>query len=166
MNQNRGGIVLAGFAGDRHVSRRWSMPIIVATRSLIWPTPRRSHALDEMPGYEVHRAVTKVSGLYGDVYEKRTIGSPQLYLASSAGKKTSASDTDKRLRSVIASLEECQVFLADGASRDAAQLLAMAALQLRMRLHRIADAELKALCDAMTVDAGANPDLPEASNCR
>jgi hypothetical protein len=75
------------------------------------------------------------------------------------------SDSDKRLRSVIASLEECQGFLAGSVNRDAAQLLAMAVLQLRMRLHQIADSELKALCDAMTVETNANPDLPEASNC-
>jgi hypothetical protein len=73
-------------------------------------------------------------------------------------------DSNKRLRSVIASLEECQVLLAGSANRDAVQLLAMAVLQLRMRLHQIADSELKALCDAMTVEPNDNPDLPEASS--
>jgi hypothetical protein len=71
------------------------------------------------------------------------------------------SDSDKRLRSVIASLEDFQVYLAGSANRDAAQLLAMAVLQLRMRLHQVADSELKALCDAMTAEA--DPDLSEAS---
>ena len=74
-------------------------------------------------------------------------------------------DSDKRLRSVIRMLEECQVLLAGSANRDAAQLLAMAVLQLRMRVHHIADSELKALCDAMTVKTSDNPDLPEASSC-
>jgi hypothetical protein len=95
---------------------------------------------------------------------KRVNGLPQPYLASSATAKTPAVDQDKRLRSVIASLEECQVALADGVNRDAAQLLAMALLQLRMRLHQIADSELKALCDAMTVETNDNPHLPEASS--
>jgi len=92
---------------------------------------------------------------------KRVIGSPQLYLASSAPEKTPVSDSDKRLQSVIASLEEFQIYLAGSANRDAAQLLAMAVLQLRMRLHQVADSELKALCDAMTIET--DPDLSEAS---
>jgi hypothetical protein len=74
------------------------------------------------------------------------------------------SDSDQRLRSIIASLEEFQEFLAGSANRDAAQLLAIAVLQLRMRIHQIADSELKALCDAMMVES--NPDLPEASSGR
>jgi hypothetical protein len=41
------------------------------------------------------------------------------------------SDSDQRLRSIIASLEEFQVYLAGNANRDAAQLLAIAVLQLR-----------------------------------
>jgi hypothetical protein len=68
------------------------------------------------------------------------------------------------LRSIIASLEEFQEYLARSANRDAAQLLAIAVLQLRMRMHQIADAELKALCDAMMVEI--NPDFPEASSGR
>lgn len=75
------------------------------------------------------------------------------------------SDSDQRLGSVIASLEQCQAVLADGANREAAQLVAMAVLQLRMRLHHIDDSELKALCDAMLPETGDNPDLPEASSC-
>jgi hypothetical protein len=71
-------------------------------------------------------------------------------------------DTDRRLRSIVASLEEFQEFLSCSANRDAAQLLAIAVLQLRMRIHQIADSELRALCDAMTVET--NPDLSEASS--
>lgn len=74
-------------------------------------------------------------------------------------------ESDKRLRSVIGSLEECRVLLAGSADRDAAQLVAMAVLQLRMRLHHVADSELKALCDAMTTQADDNPDLAGAT-CR
>jgi hypothetical protein len=78
--------------------------------------------------------------------------------------KTPVDDQDKRLRSVIASLEECHVALADGVNRDAAQLLAMAILQLRMRLHQIADSELKALCDAMTVETNGKSPVPKVSS--
>jgi len=73
-------------------------------------------------------------------------------------------DSDKRLRSVISSLEDCRLRLAGGANRDAAQLVGMAILQLRMRLHHIADSELKALCDALTVQK-EDSDLDEASGC-
>jgi hypothetical protein len=74
------------------------------------------------------------------------------------------SDSDERLRSIVASLEEFQEFLTGSANRDAAQLLGIAVLQLRMRIHQIADSELKALCDAMMVET--NPDFPEASSGR
>jgi hypothetical protein len=76
--------------------------------------------------------------------------------------KAPATESDNLLRSVIASLEECQARLSGGANRDASQLLSMAILQLRMQLHRIADSELKALCEAMVADSH-NPDFPEAS---
>jgi hypothetical protein len=49
--------------------------------------------------------------------------------------------------------------LAGGDDRDAAQLLAMAILELRMRVHHIADSELKALCDVLTVES-TDPELP------
>jgi hypothetical protein len=59
------------------------------------------------------------------------------------------SNSDAQLRSVIASLEESRAALLQSANPEAAQILAMAVLQLRMRLHRVADAELKALCQAV-----------------
>jgi hypothetical protein len=74
-------------------------------------------------------------------------------------------DSGKRLRTVISSLEECQTLLAGSANRDAAQLVAMAILQLRMGLHHIADSELRALCDAMTVEQNDAQDVPGASSC-
>ena len=90
-------------------------------------------------------------------------GSPRLYLASSEPEKTPGADSDNLLRSVIASLEECRVLLSGSDNRDAAQLVAMAVLQLRMQLHHIADSELRALCDAMTAETNDNPDVSEAS---
>jgi len=47
-------------------------------------------------------------------------------------------------------LEECRSVLAASGNRDSAHLVSVAALDVRMRLNRIDDAELKLLCDAMT----------------
>ncbi len=66
--------------------------------------------------------------------------------------ETPVANSDERLRSILASLEECRAALVDSANRDTAQLLAVAILELRMKLHRVADSELKALCDAMLPD--------------
>jgi hypothetical protein len=81
---------------------------------------------------------------------KRPAEPPQLHLASSATEQTLMANSDERLRSVLATLEECRVFLVDGGNRETAQLVSVAILELRMKLNRIADTELKALCDAMS----------------
>jgi hypothetical protein len=60
--------------------------------------------------------------------------------------------SEQRLHSVLATLEQCRAVLAESTTREAAQLVSVAILQLRMTLNRIADSELKALCDAMTPD--------------
>src|ERR1700733_11234481 len=83
-------------------------------------------------------------------YMKRTTGSPPLYLASSGREKTPVASSEQALQSVLATLEQCQAALTASANRETAQLLSMAILQLRMKLNRIPDSELKALCDAMT----------------
>ena len=62
-------------------------------------------------------------------------------------------NTEQRLHSVLATLEECRTVLHDGNARETALLVSMAILQLRMKLNRIAESELKALCDAMTSPA-------------
>jgi hypothetical protein len=56
------------------------------------------------------------------------------------------------LHLVLATLEECRAVLIDGSDRDTALLVSVAILELRMKLNRIADSELKALCDAMLPD--------------
>ncbi len=63
--------------------------------------------------------------------------------------KIPVASSDDGLRSVLATLEDCHARLVGGASRETAQLVSLAILQLRMELNRVADAELKALCDAM-----------------
>ena len=59
-------------------------------------------------------------------------------------------NSDERLHSVLATLEGCRAALVDGADLETAQFVALAILQLRLKLNQISDAELKALCDAMT----------------
>jgi hypothetical protein len=86
-------------------------------------------------------------------YLKPTTGSNRLYLASSVTEKTLVANySDERLHSILATLEECRAALIDCANRETAQLLSVAILELRMKLHRVADSELKALCDAMLPD--------------
>ena len=75
--------------------------------------------------------------------------SPRFYLASSVTEKTLVANSDERLTSILATLEECQGALVASGHRETAQLVSVAILELRIKLNRIADSELKALCDAM-----------------
>src|SRR5229473_3541480 len=83
---------------------------------------------------------------------KRQTGSPRLYLASSVTEKTLVANSEARLHSILATLEECRAALIDSSDRETAQLVSVAILELRMKLNRIADSDLKALCDAMLPD--------------
>lgn len=60
--------------------------------------------------------------------------------------------SEERLASILEMLEECRVGLAATGNRDSADLVSMAILDVRMRLHRIGHAELRALCDEMLAD--------------
>jgi len=64
-------------------------------------------------------------------------------------------NSEEKLHAVLASLEECQRTLALNGERDAAQLVSVAILALRIKLHRIEDSELRALCDAMVREVEA-----------
>lgn len=79
-------------------------------------------------------------------------GSPRLYLASSGTEQTLVANSEARLHSILATLEECRAALIDSSDRETAQLVSVAILQLRMKLNRIEDSDLKALCDAMLPD--------------
>ena len=83
---------------------------------------------------------------------KRQTGSPRLYLASSVTETTLVANSEERLHSVLATLEECRAVLVQSGNRETAQLVSVAILELRMKLNRVADLELKALCDAMLPD--------------
>ena len=66
---------------------------------------------------------------------------------------------EENLQDVLATLEKCQTALVRNGDRDTAQLVSVAILELRIKLNRIEDSELKALCDAMLreVDAVSRP---------
>jgi len=83
---------------------------------------------------------------------KRRTGPPRIYLASSGTEKMPVANSEERLLSLLATLEECRTFLMDKSSPETARLLSLAILELRMELHHVTDAELKALCDRMVVD--------------
>jgi len=80
---------------------------------------------------------------------KRPTGSHRLYLASSVTDKALVANSERRLREVVTVLEGCREALADGGEREASQLVSVAILQVKMKLNRIADSELKALCDVL-----------------
>ncbi len=61
-------------------------------------------------------------------------------------------NSEARLHSILATLEECRDALIDNSDRETALLVWVAILELRMKLNRITDSELKALCDAMLPD--------------
>jgi len=58
-------------------------------------------------------------------------------------------NSDEQLLTVLETLEECRAALLDVGKDDTAQMVSVAILDLRMKLNRIADFELKALCDEM-----------------
>ena len=75
-------------------------------------------------------------------------------------------NSEERLQSVLATLEQCRAVLAESSNRETVQLLSVAILQLRMKLNQVEDAELKALCDAMLPDdepaeASTDPKSPQ-----
>jgi hypothetical protein len=76
----------------------------------------------------------------------------RLYLASSGTEQTLVANSEARWQSILATLEECRAALIDSSDRETAHLVSVAILQLRMKLNRIADSDLKALCDAMLPD--------------
>lgn len=70
-------------------------------------------------------------------------------------------NSEEQLLAILARLEECRAALAAGGNRDSAQLVSVAILDLRMKLNRIGDAELKALCDEMLPGEGASERDPK-----
>jgi hypothetical protein len=77
------------------------------------------------------------------------LGKGTLPVINSNNRLRLVSDSEAHLRSIIATLDENRAALVESANLEAAQILAVAILQLRMRLHGIDGSELKAFCQAM-----------------
>jgi hypothetical protein len=58
-------------------------------------------------------------------------------------------NSDEQLLAVLETLEKCRATLLDIGKHDTAHMLSVAILDLRMNLNRIADSELKILCEEM-----------------
>jgi hypothetical protein len=86
---------------------------------------------------------------------KRPTRSRPLYLASSVTEKTLVANSEARLQSVLATLEQCRTVLTKDARPETAKLVSLAILQLRLELNQVADLELRELCDALTPVAGS-----------
>jgi nicotinamidase-related amidase len=69
VNQSRGGIVLAGFAGESSCLSTLIDAFHRNHKVAYLCDASASHALEEMSADEVHCAVSKISGLYGEVFE-------------------------------------------------------------------------------------------------
>lgn len=70
-------------------------------------------------------------------------------------------NSEERLLSVLAALEESRAQLAAGGERETALLVSVAILELRMKLNQITGLELKALCEAMLPEDAAGERLHE-----
>ena len=82
-------------------------------------------------------------------------GLPAIHLASSSSDEMLAANSQARLRSTLATLEQCRTSLASDAEHDTADLLSVAILQLRMKLKGVTDSELKLLCDLQAAEQQA-----------
>jgi hypothetical protein len=123
---------------------------------------------------DLHTAAlgTALPRKYSDFMERQMKpprGPPELHLTSSVTEKTLAANSEERLRSVLAKLEECREALIDGGHRETALLVSVAILELRMKIHRIADSELKALCDMISqleAENARDPNSPRGKRSR
>ena len=77
------------------------------------------------------------------------LGKGTLPVINSNSRLRLVSDSEAHLRSIIATLDENRAALVESANLEAAQILSVAILQLRMQLHGIDGSELKAFCQAM-----------------
>jgi hypothetical protein len=83
----------------------------------------------------------------GDV--TAALGKGAVQVSNSDNRLRLVSDSEAHLRSIIATLEENRAALVESSNTEAAQILAVAILQLRMQLHGIDGSELKAFCQAV-----------------
>jgi hypothetical protein len=107
-------------------------------------------------GEIIHRAVSKQSAFY-------EAGNETLDRIASTWSprhgKTPVAELEKKLHSILSTLETCRAALVASDSRETAHLVSIAILELRMKLNRITEAELTSLCEAaLPADARAAQD--------
>ena len=73
---------------------------------------------------------------------------------------------NEQLLAILAALEECRTALVAGGHRETAHLVSVASLDLRMKLNRLGDADLKALSDEMVEMADDRARARAASETR
>jgi hypothetical protein len=85
-----------------------------------------------------------------------------------AWKRGPVLNSDEQLLAVLGALEDCRTVLASGGNRETAHLVSVAALDVRMKLNRIGDVELRALCDQMIgiADSGREAQPSQATGAR
>src|SRR5258708_19509472 len=86
VNQSRGGIVLAGFAGESACLSTLIDAFHRNHKVTYLCDASASHALEDMSADEIHRAVSRISGLFGEVYETADWIAPMLPLELGNGK--------------------------------------------------------------------------------
>jgi len=72
-----------------------------------------------------------------------------LQVASQGMKAKSVVTSEERLLAILSTLEECRAALVTNGALETARLVSIAALDVRLKLSRIGEEELKALCEAM-----------------
>jgi len=65
-------------------------------------------------------------------------------------------NSDEQMLAVLTTLEQCRAALAASGNRESAHLVSVAVLDLRMKLNRLSEEDLKSLCDEMV--QADNPD--------
>ena len=81
-------------------------------------------------------------------------------------------NSEERLRSILATLDQCRTALVKDGHPETAKLVSLAVLDLRIGLGKIPDSDLKALCDAMappddgTADRSNDPTSPRGPRKR
>lgn len=65
-------------------------------------------------------------------------------------------NSDEQMLAVLSTLEQCRAALAASGNRESAHLVSVAILDLRMKLNRLSEDDLKSLCDEMV--QAENPD--------
>jgi hypothetical protein len=127
-------------------------PFFCTAKDLLAKVPVRGRVkYHERPFEQVRRSCRLASGFAALL--SQTVGASCWPDPSQWMESTPVTNLDEHLLSVLGKLEECRATLLANSSRETAELVSVAILELRMKLNGIDDAELKALCDELTMRA-------------